>query len=128
MRLCRTCSTLRLLLQETDGATEKPEASADGAEAMDETEGPEGNAASEEKAKEAPEKKEKSETKEKKEKKVCRPPGDWTCAIWRVPAARARIGRGGGCPPPPPSRAPTLRPATVSLTPSAILDNICNRQ
>ena len=30
--------------------------------------------------------------------------------------------------PPPPSRAPSLRPATVSLTPSASFNGICNRQ
>ena len=30
--------------------------------------------------------------------------------------------------PPPPSRAPSLCPATVSLTPSASLNGICNRQ
>ena len=37
------------------------------------------------------------------------------------------IGRGGGTPPPP-SRAPSLRPATVPLTPSASLNGMCNRQ
>ena len=36
------------------------------------------------------------------------------------------IGRGGGTP--PPSRAPSLCPATVSLTQSASLNGICNRQ
>ena len=35
---------------------------------------------------------------------------------------------GGGVPPPPPSRAPSLCPATVPLTPSASLNGICNRQ
>ena len=30
--------------------------------------------------------------------------------------------------PPPPSRATSLRPATVPLTPSAGLNGICNRQ
>ena len=34
----------------------------------------------------------------------------------------------GGEPPPPPSGAPSLRPATVPLTPSASLNGICNRQ
>ena len=42
------------------------------------------------------------------------------------------IGRGGGTPPPPPPprlpcKAPSLRPATVPLTPSASLNGICNR-
>ena len=47
-------------------------------------------------------------------------------------------GSGGGAgmhwkggryaPPPPPSRAPSLCPATVPLTPSASLNGICNRQ
>ena len=31
-------------------------------------------------------------------------------------------------PPPPPSRAPSLRPATVPLTPSTSFNGICNRQ
>ena len=35
---------------------------------------------------------------------------------------------GGGYPLPPPSRAPSLCPATVPLTPSASLNGICNRQ
>ena len=39
----------------------------------------------------------------------------------------AGIGKGGGNPPPP-SRAPSLCPATVPLTPSASLNGICNRQ
>ena len=34
----------------------------------------------------------------------------------------------GGCATPPPSRAPSVRPATVSLTPSAGFNGICNRQ
>ena len=34
----------------------------------------------------------------------------------------------GRCPLPPPSRAPSLCPATVPLTPSASLNGICNRQ
>ena len=34
----------------------------------------------------------------------------------------------GGKVPPPPSRPPSLCPATVSLTPSASLNGICNRQ
>ena len=36
--------------------------------------------------------------------------------------------KGGGVPTFPPSRAPSLCPATVSLTPSARLNGICNRQ
>ena len=39
--------------------------------------------------------------------------------------AQGCIGRGGGR---PPSRAPSLRPATVPLTASASFDGICNRQ
>ena len=35
---------------------------------------------------------------------------------------------GGEVPPPPSSRAPSLCPATVPLTPSASLNGICNRQ
>ena len=35
---------------------------------------------------------------------------------------------GGGNPPPPNSRAPSLCPATISLTASARLNGICNRQ
>ena len=38
------------------------------------------------------------------------------------------IGRWGGAPPPPPSRAPCLCPASVPLTASASLNGICNRQ
>ena len=34
----------------------------------------------------------------------------------------------GGRYPPPPSRAPSLCPATVPLTPSAGFNGICNRQ
>ena len=34
----------------------------------------------------------------------------------------------GGRPPPPPGGRPSLRPATVPLTPSASLNGICNRQ
>ena len=37
------------------------------------------------------------------------------------------IGK-GGCPPPPRSRAPSLCPATVPLTPSAGFNGFCNRQ
>ena len=37
-------------------------------------------------------------------------------------------GGGGAGTPTPPSRAPSLHPATVSLTPSASLNGICNRQ
>ena len=36
--------------------------------------------------------------------------------------------RTGLSPPPPPSRAPSLCPATVHLTPSASFNGICNRQ
>ena len=36
------------------------------------------------------------------------------------------IGRGGA--PPPPSMAPSLCPDTVSFTPSATLNGMCNRQ
>ena len=36
--------------------------------------------------------------------------------------------KGGGTPPLPPSRAHSLCPATVPLTPSAGLNGICNRQ
>ena len=43
----------------------------------------------------------------------------------------AQLGRdaleGGEAPPPPPSRAPSLRPPTVPLTPRASLYGICNR-
>ena len=35
---------------------------------------------------------------------------------------------GGGRYLPPPSRAPSLRPATFPLTPSASFNGICNRQ
>ena len=43
---------------------------------------------------------------------------------------RQRCIRKGGAPPPPspPSRAPSLCPATVPLTPSASLNGICNQQ
>ena len=33
----------------------------------------------------------------------------------------------GGAPPPLPGRAPSLRPPTVPLTPSASLNGVCNR-
>ena len=42
-------------------------------------------------------------------------------------AGQGCIGRAGGTPPPP-SRAPSLCPATVSLTASASVNGTCNRQ
>ena len=44
------------------------------------------------------------------------------------PTARDALEGWGSYPPPPSSRAPSLRPATVPLTPSASLNGICNRQ
>ena len=46
----------------------------------------------------------------------------------RQPRPPGMHWKGGRYPPPPPSRAPSLCPATVSLTPSASFDGICNRQ
>ena len=43
-----------------------------------------------------------------------------------VPPPQGCSGRGGRYP--PPFRAPSLCPATVSLTPSARFNDICNRQ
>ena len=43
---------------------------------------------------------------------------------WGLPAMLWK----GGRPPPPPSRAPSLCPATVPLTPSAGFNGICNRR
>ena len=43
-----------------------------------------------------------------------------------APGMRRNEGR--YTPPPPPPRGPSLRPATVPLTPSASLKGICNRQ
>ena len=55
---------------------------------------------------------------------------EWEGEAWR--AGLWGWGRdaleGGGAGPPPPSRAPSLWPATVSLTASARLNGICNRQ
>ena len=45
--------------------------------------------------------------------------------VWR--AGQGCIGRGGRYPPPP-SRAPSLSPATVPLTARASFNGICNRQ
>ena len=63
------------------------------------------------------------------------PPGPPRGCAPRTPGHPQRcLGwRGGGTPPlepapPPLSRAPSLCPATVSLTPSAGLNGICNRQ
>ena len=45
-----------------------------------------------------------------------------------VQVAGAGMRWKGGAVTPPPSRAPSLRPANVSLTPSTGFNSICNRQ
>ena len=49
-------------------------------------------------------------------------------ATFRLFLIRDALERGEPPPPPPPSRAPGLRTATASLTPSASFNGICNRQ
>ena len=46
---------------------------------------------------------------------------------WRGGGVPPMCNIPSGYPPRPPSRAPSLCPATVSLTPSASLNGICNR-
>ena len=49
-----------------------------------------------------------------------------SCAWGVCGGGQGWIGKGGGGAPPSPSRVPSLRPATVSLTPSARSNGICN--
>ena len=50
------------------------------------------------------------------------------CFIGSDPPPRDALEGGEAAPTPPPSRAPSLCPATVSLTPSASFNGIYNRQ
>ena len=55
--------------------------------------------------------------------------GGWGLVRVQTRRVGPRDALGGGeVPPPPPTRAPSLCPATVALMPSASLNGICNRQ